>query len=148
MKLFTLTLLMFAAGTANADTLYASLGGEQGVREFMSEYVDLLAADPDTGPKFVDSSLPRIKRMLAEQLCELSGGPCRYSGDGMREVHANLGITEAQFHAAVQRLRDLMIRRGYPLAVRNEVLRLLAPMQRDVVDVVIGKPAAAGDAAP
>lgn len=148
MKLLTLALLMLAAATARAETLYDALGGERGVREFMSEYVELLAADPSTGPSFADSSLPRIKGLLAEQLCELTGGPCRYSGDGMRQVHANLGITEAQFHAAVQRLRELMIRRGYPLAVRNGVLRLLAPMQRDVVDVVVERPAAVEGNAP
>jgi hemoglobin len=141
-------MLLFAAAAAHAETLYEALGGERGLQEFVSQYVDVLTTDPITGPSFTDSSPPRIKRLLTEQLCELSGGPCRYSGDSMREVHANLGITEAQFHVAVQRLRELMVRRGYPLAVRNEMLRLLAPMQRDVVDVVIAKPAAAESVSP
>jgi hypothetical protein len=38
------------------------------------------------GRSFKDSKLDRIKKLPAEKLCELSGCPCHYSGDSMKEV--------------------------------------------------------------
>ena len=55
----------------------------------------------------------------------------------MQVVHANLGITEAQFHIAVDMLRALLRERGVSQGARNRLLKLLAPMKRDVVNVTV-----------
>ncbi len=60
MKLLTLAMLLFAAAAAHAQTLYEALGGERGLQEFVSEYVDVLTTDPITGPSFTDSSRVRF----------------------------------------------------------------------------------------
>ena len=91
-------------------------------------------ADPLTGPSFADTKIERIKRLLAEQICDLAGGPCHYSGDPMKEVHAGHHISEAQFYALVEQLRDVLRERHVEMGARNELLRLLAPMKRDVVE--------------
>lgn len=117
-----------------AISLYARLGGQSGVAAISDALIDRVAADPVTGPSFKDTNLPRIKRLLAEQICDLTGGPCRYSGDPMKEVHAGQHISEAQFYGMVEQLRNLMNERQIDLGARNELLRLLAPMKRDVVE--------------
>ena len=86
------------------------------------------------GASFRETNQKRIKRLLAEQLCELAAGPCRYSGSPMRESHAGLHITEADFYDMVATLRTILRERGVDAGARNELLRLLAPMKRDVVD--------------
>ncbi len=116
------------------STLYSRLGGETGVAAISTTLIDRIAADPLTGPSFKDSKLDRIKRLLAEQICDLSGGPCRYSGDPMKEVHAGHHISEAQFYVVVDQLRGILEERHVDLRSRNELLRLLAPMKRDVVE--------------
>jgi len=117
-----------------ATTLYARLGGESGVKTIADTLIDRVVANPLTGPTFKDTKISRIKRLLAEQICDLSGGPCHYSGDPMKEVHAGHHISEAQFYVLVDTLRDVLKEQHVSLAATNELLRLLAPMKRDVVE--------------
>lgn len=129
--------LLGAAQATAAGSLYDELGGEQGIIELSSIYVDQLASAEATRQSFAGSNLKRVKKFLALQLCDLAGGPCEYHGDSMQVVHANLGITEAQFHVAVDMLRQLLRERGVSLGARNRLLKLLAPMKRDVVNVTV-----------
>jgi hemoglobin len=114
--------------------LYDRLGGEAGVAAIAGSLIDRVSADPKLGRSFKDSNLNRIKRLLAEQICDLSGGPCRYSGDSMREVHAGHHISEAEFFGMVADLREVLKERHVSQGATNELLRLLAPMKRDVVE--------------
>jgi hemoglobin len=52
----------------------------------------------------------------------------------MKEVHAGQHISQAQFYVMVDTLRDVLKERHVDLRSRNELLRLLAPMKRDVVE--------------
>lgn len=119
---------------ASAPSLYARLGGEAGVTAITADLVDATARDPVLGRSFAHSDLARVKRLLAEQICDLTGGGCRYTGDSMRDVHAGHAITEREFYAMVDILRATLRRHRVPLAARNELLALLAPMRRDIVE--------------
>jgi hemoglobin len=123
---------------AAAATLYDRLGGDSGVHAIADALIDRAAADPVMGRSFADVNLKRVKRLLAEQMCELSGGPCHYTGSSMREAHAGLHISQAEFYDLVNTLRQVLVERRVPLGARNELLRLLAPMKRDVIDA--GRP--------
>lgn len=114
-------------------TLYDRLGGERVVRVIVDDVVDRSASDPRTARSFKDTKLSRVKEKLAEQICELSGGPCKYTGDPMREVHKGLKNTDAEFNLMVQFVRDALDRNGVRDREKNELLRLLAPMKRDIV---------------
>ena len=128
-------------GNAQANTsLYARLGGQPVVTEFVSETIDATAADPRLNQSYRNTDIPRIKRMVVQQICQLAGGGCRYSGDSMREVHANHHITQAQFFGLVENLRRAMRRHNVNLQARNELLALLAPMAPDVINVVTPAP--------
>jgi len=122
------------AGAAPQAALYDRLGGQAGVAAIADSLIDQVASDPKLGRSFKDANLGRIKRLLAEQICELSGGPCRYSGDSMQETHAGHHISEAEFYGMVADLREILKQRRVSLSARNELLRLLAPMKRDVVE--------------
>jgi hemoglobin len=135
-----------AGATAAENSLYVRLGGEAGVAAISNMLIDRVAADPVMGPSFKDSKLSRIKTLLAEQICDLSGGPCHYSGDPMKEVHAGHHITEAMFYRMVDTLRGILKERHVDLRSTNQLLRLLAPMKRDVVEH--GSAPAAAPAAP
>jgi hemoglobin len=115
-------------------SLYDRLGGETGVAAIANSLIDRVSADPALGRSFKDAKLDRIKRLLAEQICDLAGGPCHYSGDSMREVHAGHHISEAEFYGMVDILRGILKQRHVGLGATNELLRLLAPMKRDVVE--------------
>lgn len=136
---FLIGLLACAApgGPASAGappSLYERLGGAPVVADVVGEVIDQSASRHDLGRSFKDTDLERIKRLLAEQICALAGGPCTYSGDPMREVHAGHEISEAEFYGMVDVLKEALRRHGVGLRERNELLSLLAPMERDIVE--------------
>jgi hemoglobin len=129
------SLLLLAGMALGAQArLYDRLGGQSGVAAIAATLIDRVTADPKLGRSFKDTDLARIKRLLAEQICDLSGGPCRYSGDSMREVHAGHQISEAEFFGMVADLREVLRERHVSQGAINDLLRLLAPMKRDVVE--------------
>ena len=128
-----LLLAACAAAPTNAPSLYTRMGGEPVVRQVVDELIDRTAQDPRTSRSFKDVKLARVKEKLREQICLLAGGGCAYTGDPMREVHRGLKNTEAEFALLVQFLRDALDRAGVGEREKNELLRLLAPMKREIV---------------
>jgi hemoglobin len=128
-------LLLHTGLAAGAEAaLYDRLGGQSGVAAIADALIDRVSTDPKLGRSFKDSKLDRIKTLLAEQICELSGGPCHYSGDSMKQVHAGHHISEAEFFGMVTDLRQVLKERHVSQGATNELLRLLAPMKHDVVE--------------
>jgi hemoglobin len=137
-----LPLLAGMAVAGASTTLYERLGAETGVAAISDALISRVASDPVLGRSFTDTNLARIKKLLAEQICDLSGGPCHYSGDPMRQVHAGHHITEAEFYSMVDTLRVILKERHVSVSTTNELLRLLAPMKRDVVEPAATAPRA------
>lgn len=118
---------------ALADTLYDRLGGEKGVSDFVGKTIDLTANDPLTKRSFDKIDLKKLKLKIAEHICALTDGPCKYTGDPMKMVHQGLEINESEFFAMVEILRGTLNRADVPESAKNELLRILAPMKRDIV---------------
>jgi len=137
MRLITLVLAFACTACATAPTaeptLYTRLGGQPVVTKVVDELIDRTSQDPRTSRSFKDTKISRVKEKLVEQICVLSGGPCKYTGDPMKEVHKGLKNTEAEFYLLVQFLRDALDHAGVKDPEKNELLKLLAPMKRDVV---------------
>lgn len=124
----------FSAPALAADSrLYDALGGGEGVARIVRGLLDRALVDPATRRSFAETKRERLEKLLVQQICQLSGGGCRYEGDDMRRVHEGLDITEAEFTALVAQLREACDDAGVPLAAKNRLLALLAPMKRDIV---------------
>ena len=130
--LLTGALLVGAAPIAHAE-LYEDLGGEVGVHAIVDHAVQRWLADPRVGPTFSETNMTRFSRLLSEQLCQVSGGPCHYSGKDMAAAHKALGLARAQFNALAEDLQDAMEDTGVSYHTQNRLMARLAPMQRDVV---------------
>jgi hemoglobin len=122
-----------AASLPAADAFFTELGGKDGIREFTHTFMGLITTDPRIKDKFEDADLDRLEGLLAEQFCDLSGGPCHYSGRDMRAVHAHRDITSAQFNALAEDLQIAMEQHNVPSSAANRLIAKLAPMHRDVV---------------
>jgi hemoglobin len=118
-----------------AGSLYARLGGAPVVTKLVGTTIDQVVANHRLSQSFKDTDLKRIKEKLVEQICQLADGGCQYTGDPMRDVHAGHNISESEFYGLVEILRDNMRALDIGLRERNELLALLAPMKRDVVNV-------------
>ena len=62
-----------------------------------------------------------------------AGGPCIYDGRDMHTAHAKLPINNAHFNALTEDLYIAFDRVGVSYALQNQMIALLAPMQRDIV---------------
>jgi hemoglobin len=113
------------------------LGGEPVVRAVVSETLDRVMDDPKLKRSYANVDVERVKRLVVEQICELAGGGCQYTGDSMREVHAGHQISQAEFFGLTEILRDSMRRHHIRLRERNELLAMLSPMERDIVNIPV-----------
>jgi hemoglobin len=100
------------AGTSDADAavappppLYTRLGGKDGVAAIVDSFIDDLLADKRLQKAFAHTTkgpkLDHFKQMLEDQICEMTGGGCHYTGKTMSDEHAGMKVTSAQFDAFV-----------------------------------------------
>jgi hemoglobin len=122
--------------TATAPAgLYQALGEKPGITRLMDDFVNRLVVDPRIGGHFKDVKPAALKESLTDQICQLSGGPCKYEGADMKSAHADMDINKGHFNALVEVLQGAMDAQGIPFAQQNRLLALLAPMHRDVITI-------------
>jgi hemoglobin len=117
---------------AQTGSLCARLGGPEKVAAIASQAIDQLAAAPRPDHSFNSADLDDAKLRLAAQICSLAGGDCAHSNSFGRDARADSHFATSEFRALVEELRRAMRAQDVPLAARNELLELLAPINRDV----------------
>ncbi len=121
------------------DTLYKSLGGKKAIVAVVDDFVRRVAADDRINSFFKATAadpqrLAKFKKNLVDQICEASGGPCKYKGKDMKTAHAGMGISSPDFDALVQdlvaSLDKFMVKEGD----KQALLGVLGPMKKDIVE--------------
>jgi hemoglobin len=133
--------LLLTASVAHATfsqqhnrTLYQRLGGKTAITAVVDDFVGNVARDKRINRFFAKTDIPRLKRMLVAQICAASGGPCVYRGRNMKDAHRGLGIRNRHFNALVEDLVKTLDKFKVPARERGELLALLGPMRRDIVE--------------
>jgi hemoglobin len=116
-------------------SLYERLGELHAITAVVDSFVARCAADDRINEKFARTDVPRLKKMLAGQVCEATGGPCMYTGRSMRETHDGMGVTAGEFDALVEDLVATLDQFGVPKAEQDELLGLLGPMRDEIVEI-------------
>jgi len=122
-----------APAAAAGPSLYERLGGQPAITAVVDSFVNLVAADTRINALFRGVDIPNLKRLLAEQICQATGGPCTYSGRSMREAHRGMSITNRQFDALVGDLVAALDAFRVPATEKSELLTALGGMRRDIV---------------
>lgn len=126
--------LLPAGGPARAgDTLFADLGGHDGLTRIIGTASAIWLSDDRIKDTFADSNIPRLRRLIYDQLCHITGGGCDYRGQDMAKAHRGLHLRTAQFNAVAEDLQTAMDRLGVASSTQNRLVALLAPMHRDIV---------------
>ena len=129
-----LALAMLGTVQARADdSLYRAFGERDKLVRIVDDATDRWLADRRIKDTFDNLNIDRFKSRLVDQICELTGGPCHYKGRNMYLSHKGLHLDTAQFNALVEGLQDAMDDAGIPFRTQNQLLVMLAPMQRDIV---------------
>jgi len=137
----TASALILAAGlsiaaspsSAAEPSLYDRLGGQNAIVAVVDDFVGNVAADPAINAFLAKTDITRLKRLLVEQICAASGGPCKYTGRDMKTAHANMGVEDQHFNALVGDLVKTLDKFKVPAKEKNELLGVLGPMKSDIV---------------
>ena len=121
------------AAMADKKSLYERLGGQPAIVAVVDDFVGNVAADTRINSFFKTTDIPRLKRLLVEQICAGTGGPCKYTGRDMKSAHRGMKITDAQFNALVEDLVKTLDKFKVPAKEKGELLAILGPMKPDIV---------------
>jgi len=138
MVLMMLTVTLGACATMSEPepTLYKRLGGREGIRGVVDDFVAFLVADPrvkDRFTKLTPAQVEKLKTNASDQICDATGGPCSYLGKDMKAAHTGMNITEADWNATVEDLIKALDKRNVAKKDQQELIGLLAPMKKDIV---------------
>ena len=116
-------------------SLYERLGGLEAITSVVDSFVARCAGDDRINRKFERSDVPRLKKMLVDQVCQATGGPCTYTGRDMRLTHDGMAVTAGEFDALVEDLVATLDEFEVPKPEQEELFGLLGPMRGDIVEV-------------
>src|SRR5229473_1932198 len=114
-------------------SLYDRLGGQGALVAVVDDFVGNVAADSRINKFFAKTDIPRLKRLLVEQICAGTGGPCTYTGRDMKSTHAGMGIKDEQFNALVEDLVKSLDKFQVAEPDKNELLGVLGGLKSEVV---------------
>ena len=79
-------------------------------------------------------SLTKIRQHVVDQLCNATGGPCKYTGRDMKTAHTGLGITQADWDLAVKYLVATLDEFKVPVKEKDELLAIASSLKKDIVE--------------
>lgn len=115
------------------DAFYQELGGTEGITKVVDNFLRRINNDARINTLFRTVDHNDLRRLVIEQLCEATGGPCKYTGRSMQEAHSGLNLTNADFDAFVQDLKAAMTELKVPNLSQQKLIGLLAPMKPQIV---------------
>lgn len=138
---------------AAKKSLYDRLGGAEGIRAIVDDFVVRAVADPRvnwerkgvrTGGflrigrrnaewQANDQNSTRLKKHLAQFLSLATGGPSQYDGRDIKDVHKGMRITNAEFDAAVGDLKATLDKLQVSTAEQKELLAIVESTRLQVV---------------
>ena len=121
------------AQMASGATLYEQLGGKPAITMVVHDMLANVVADNRINHYFARTNIPHLQMELVSQICEVTGGPCKYTGLNMQQAHKGMNLKTADFNALVEDLQKSMNSNSVPLGLQNQLLAILAPMEPDVV---------------
>ncbi len=135
--------------TPTARSLWDRLGGEKGVGKIVDDLVEKVSKDPKVDftrwgtVKITPEELAKMKKEFVEQISSWTGGPLRYTGPDMKEVHKKMGITNAQYDAFVSDTREVLEQNNAPAADVAAIVTALNDARKDIVQAKVETPLAA-----
>ena len=114
------------------ETLFQRIGGLPVLTKIVDDSIDEIVHSPRTKRSFDGIKLAPLKESIVMQLCKITDGGCVYEGETMLNAHRDAKISEAEFDAFVDIFRNTLTK-YLPTREKNELLKILAPMKRDIV---------------
>lgn len=122
---------------SDQKTLYQRLGGYDVVTAILDDTGPRVMNDPELSKFFTsdDEEMAKRGRQLAVNLlCELTGGPCFYTGPDMKTIHEGLGITDEHWQSFLGYLGETMDELNIDNDEKTDFIAVIASLGGDIVD--------------
>ncbi len=125
---------------AAGKSLYERLGGLKGITLVSDDFIDRLVKNAtlnknkaiNAGRK--SSPPPYLKFQVSQLVCEVTGGPCKYTGKNMKEAHAHLHITENEWKIMTADFKKSLDKFKVPEAEQKELFDIVGKTKSDIVE--------------
>ena len=117
------------------SSLYDRLGGVDAITAVVRAVVDRQMKDDRISQKFARTNVDRVIKEFVDLICQVTGGPCTYTGRNMTEAHHNMGVTSGEWDAFVEDVVAVLNDFKVGKAEQGELLNLLAPLRPEIVEV-------------
>ena len=128
-----------AQQTITQASIYDRLGGLKGITVVVDDFIDRLVANktlnqnPAIAAGRKSSLPPYLKFQVAQLVCEVSGGPCKYTGKPMNESHALLNISEREWDVMAKEFKKSLDKFKVPAAEQKELFDIVGKTKADIV---------------
>jgi hemoglobin len=128
------------AQEGKGESLYNRLGGVHAISAVVDDFVDRLWVNEvlNTNPKNKEAmgiSKPALKYLATELVCMVTGGPQKYTGRGLKEVHEGLNISEKEWDAMAADFQASLNKFDVPEAEQQELFEIMGSTKPDIVTV-------------
>lgn len=120
-------------GADQAPSDYERVGGGAAIGSVVDRFYELVLGDQRLATFFTDTDLPRLKRHQVLLVSQVMGGPAEYEGGELREAHAGIDVTDADFGLVVSYLAQALHEAGVEQEIVDRVGATLAATRDDVV---------------
>lgn len=120
--------------------LWDRLGGEKGVTKVIDDFVERAAKNPKANftrdGKFKPdaAAVAAIKKRLVELVSSATGGPFKYGGKDMKEVHKGMNITDAEFDALTADLQTVLRDSSVKPEDAGELMKIVESTRKHIVE--------------
>lgn len=128
-----------APPAAAQKSLYDRLGGVYAIATVVDAFIERLLVDDtlNANPAIREarSHVPKagLKFQVTALVCEVTGGPCKYTGRTMADAHAHLNITDGQWQAMVADFRQTLDAFKVPAKEQDELIAIVGSTKKDIV---------------
>jgi hemoglobin len=130
-----------AAGQAGAQkkSLYDRLGGVYPIAVVVDDFIERLLVDDtlnaNSAIRHARERVPKqgLKFQVTALVCQVTGGPCKYSGRDMKAAHAHLNISEKEWQAMLADFRKTLEKLNVPVGEQGELIAIVNSTKADIV---------------
>ncbi len=123
-----------------SNSLYERLGGAKGISTLVDDIVEAHMHNPLVKARFLPyrddiDTMTKVKRHTCDFFGAGSGGPEQYTGRTMQDTHRGMNISEQEYAAVVDDIRNAMIKNNIDEQTRNEVLQIADSLKNDIINI-------------
>jgi hemoglobin len=115
------------------NSLYARIGGEAAITAAVDDFLGRVAKDRTLNRRFANTDMAKLRKNVIDQLCEATGGPCKYTGKDMTAAHTGMKITNAEFNRFGAHFNATLIKLKVKPKERAELNRIMGGMRAQIV---------------